>query len=116
MGPIQTARCQTCQAIVNPSWEMCAACHCPLTSHEIVIEPGHPNAHLVYFERADGVIYGPATVLDLANASAGGPQREWVIIAYQGLWEWVVSDRLRSKEAFERQVTPSPFTRITEPR
>lgn len=32
MGPTQSARCQTCKAIVNPAWETCAVCQHQLTS------------------------------------------------------------------------------------
>ncbi len=57
----------------------------------------------VYFERNDGCIYGPATVLDFMRASAGGPMRDWLVVEYQGLWEWVLSDRLRTRKQFETQ-------------
>jgi len=30
MGSTETARCQACQAIVNPAWATCAACQKPL--------------------------------------------------------------------------------------
>ena len=109
MGPTQTARCQTCQAIVNPVWKTCAACQSPLTSSGVVIEPAHPNVRPVYWERNNGVIYGPATVTDLAQVGTGGIEQLWVVIESHGQLAWVRSDRLRSKQAFERQVTPKPF-------
>lgn len=82
----------------------------------VTSEPAHPNARPVYFEREDGVIYGPARVLDLAEASAGGARRHWVIVEFEGQWEWIVADRLRVKRAFDEQQKPKPFERIKEPR
>lgn len=85
---------------------------------ETVIEPacrpdGSPVSS-VYFERNDGAICGPAKVLDFMRASAGGPPRDWVVVEFGGCWEFVLSDRLRSKRQFETQVKPRPFERIEE--
>ena len=81
-----------------------------------MIEPALPTARPIYWERNDGVIYGPATVTDLARVGTGGTEQWWVVIEYHGQPAWVRSDRLRSKQAFEEQVTPTPFERIKEPR
>jgi hypothetical protein len=70
----------------------------------------------VYFERNDGVIYGPAKVTDFTKTGSGGKERFWVIVEFEGQSAWIVSDRLRSKKAFETQVKPRPFERIEEPR
>ena len=83
---------------------------------EVVIEPAAPQARPVYYERNDGVIYGPAKVTDLAKTGSGGTERFWVIVEFEGHIEWVVSDRLRSKAAFETQAKPRPFERIKDTR
>jgi len=83
---------------------------------DIAIEPAAAHARPVYFERADGRIYGPATVTDLAKVGTGAAERFWVIIEFEGQPAWIRSDRLRSKTAFERQVKPIPFERIKEVR
>lgn len=70
----------------------------------ITIEPASPNAKPVYWERADGRIYGPARVTDLAKVGTGATEQFWVIVEYQGQPSWLRSDRLRSKRAFEQQV------------
>lgn len=70
----------------------------------------------VYFERNDGCIYGPAKILDFMQASAGGPKRDWLVVEHQGLWEWVLSDRLRTRAQFEQQLPMREVERIEEPR
>jgi hypothetical protein len=70
---------------------------------ETVIEPAHPNARPVYCERNDGVIYGPATVTDLARTGSGAKERFWVIVEFDGQLAWIRSDRLRSQRDFDRQ-------------
>lgn len=76
-------------------------------ARKTVIEPAcHPDGSPlppVYFERSDGSIYGPVKVLDFMRASAGGPKRDWLVVEHQGLWEWVLSDRLRTRKQFEQQ-------------
>lgn len=110
MGLSQAARCQTCQAMVNPTWETCAACQSPLALSGVVIEPAAPNPRPVYFEQADGLILGPAVPEFLAQAG----REFWVVVQYDGAPRWIRSDRLRSKPAFEHQVTPIPFERIRD--
>lgn len=85
-------------------------------SEAIIVEPAHPQTRPVYFERNDGVIYGPATVTDLAKTGTGTTEQFWVIVEFQGLWEWVVSDRLRSKQAFESQPTVRTVELVQEPK
>lgn len=111
MGPTQTARCQTCQAIVNPAWNTCAACHSPLTSSETVIEPAAPNARPIYWESGSGEILGPAQPEFLAKVGNGPRESYWVIALYEGLPIWINSMVLRSKRQFERQVK----LRVVEP-
>ncbi|MHC9064025.1 hypothetical protein ACYX34_15220 [Nitrospira sp. CMX1] len=66
MGSTQTTRCQTCQAVVNPAWESCAACRKPLipdwdTEYRrladltATLEPGDPHfpALMQTFDRCD---------------------------------------------------------------
>lgn len=81
----------------------------------VVIEPAHPHARPVYFERSDGVIYGPARVSHLAKTGRGLNERFWVIVEHEGQVIWVWSDRLRSKQQFENQVKPKVVELIKEP-
>lgn len=115
MGSVQTTRCQTCQAIVNPAWNTCAACGSPLTSTEIVIEPAALNARPVFWERT-GEIVGPGKPEFLAKVGSGPKESYWVIVAYDGLPVWINSTVLRSKKAYETQIKPRPFEQIEEPR
>lgn len=102
MGPTQTTRCQTCQAIVNPSWESCAACRSPLTSSEIVIEPAATNPRPVYWECGTGEILGPAVPEYLARDG----ETFWIVTTFEGQIRWINADRLRSRKAFEQQRKP----------
>lgn len=77
-----------------------------------LIEPAAPNARPVYWENADGVILGPAVPEFLAQAG----QQFWVIVQHEAMPRWVRADRLRSKQAFEKQVSPVPFERIKDVR
>ena len=77
---------------------------------EPVIEPacrpdGSPVSP-VYFERGDGVIYGPARVTDFAKTRSGEKEQFWVIVEFEGQAAWIVSERLRSKRQFEQQRKP----------
>jgi hypothetical protein len=65
----------------------------------MVIEPAAQHARPVYYERNDGVIYGPANVTDLAKTGSGDEARFWVIVECQGVVEWIESGRLRTKQA-----------------
>ena len=67
----------------------------------VVVEPAAKHARLVFFERNDGRIYGPAHPEFLAQ----GGEEFWVIVTYGGESVWIRSDRLRSKQVFEEQVT-----------
>lgn len=116
MGPTQTTRCQTCQAIVNPAWNTCAACGSLLTSSEIVIEPAAPNARPVFWERGTGEIVGPGQPEFLAKVGSGPKESYWVIALHQGLPVWINADRLRSRTAFEQQRKPQVVELIREVR
>jgi len=110
MGPTKTERCQTCQAVVNPAWETCAACRRPLTTSEIVIEPAAENARPIFWERATTEIVGPAQPEFLARVGTGPRTSYWVVALYGGLPVWINSTVLRSKQAFERQGKPMIVT------
>jgi len=116
MGPTKTERCQTCQAIVNPSWDTCAACQSPLTSSGTIIEPAASNARPVYWERANGEILGPARPEFLAKVGNGPKERYWVIAIYEGLPVWINATVLRSKRQFEQQKPKWAMELIQEPR
>lgn len=88
----------------------------PPSDADLVIEPAAPNAKPVHWERADGRIYGPAKVTDLAKTGTGAHERFWVIIEFHGETVWVRDDRLRSKRQFEIQVKPTVVELIKEPR
>ena len=116
MRPTRTARCQTCQAVVNPAWDTCAACQSPLTSSEIVIGPAAANARPIYWERGNGEICGPARPEFLARVGSGPKEGYWVVALYESGPIWINSTMLRSKRQFEQQVKPRPFEPIQEPR
>lgn len=75
-----------------------------------LIEPAAPNARPVFWETADRLILGPAVPEFLAQVGA----QFWVVVQYDGAPRWIRSDRLRSRRAFETQLTPIPFERIRE--
>ena len=79
---------------------------------EVTIEPAHPNARPVYWERGTGEIAGPAQPEFLAKAG----DTFWVVCQFQGVPVWVNADRLRSQQAFERQVKPKIVELVKEPR
>lgn len=81
-------------------------------SEAVTLEPAAPNARPVFWEQADGRILGPAIPEFLAQVG----DRFWVVVHFDGAPRWIRSDRLRSKQAFDQQVNPIPFERITEVR
>jgi hypothetical protein len=114
MGPTKTERCQTCQAVVNPTWETCAACRCPLSTNEILIEPAAPNARPIYWERATTEIVGPARPEFLARVGTGPKAQYWVVAEFHGQPVWINSIVLRSKKQFVQQVKPKAFVFVRE--
>lgn len=83
----------------------------------IVIEPamkpdGSPLA-LVFWERSDGSIVGPAQPEHFAKAGNGDRDEDfWIIAMYQDAPVWIRSDRLRSKRQFETQRPVQPIEPI----
>jgi len=110
--PDALIHCPACRAVANPAWETCAACQSPLALAGVVMEPAAAKARPVYWEAAAGQILGPAVPEFLAQVR----EHFWVVVQYDGAPRWIRSDRLRSKPAFEHQVTPIPFERIREVR
>jgi hypothetical protein len=84
------------------------------SSDSMTVESANAQARPVYFERNEGVIYGPARVSDLAKTGIGATERFWVIVEHEGQVIWVWSDRLRSKKAFDQQVMPKTIVLIKE--
>jgi hypothetical protein len=76
----------------------------------ITIEPAHPNARPVYWERGTREIVGPATPEFLARVGTGPNATYWVVAQFKELPVWINSTVLRSKQAFERQVKPRAIT------
>ncbi|MDZ4734662.1 MAG: hypothetical protein SGJ16_13885 [Nitrospirota bacterium] len=72
----------------------------------VVMPPAPLDAKPVYFIRNDGVIYGPATVLDLVKVDEGASEHVWLATEYHGDTVWIRSDRLRSQHQYERQTKP----------
>jgi len=71
---------------------------------DVTIEPASTNACPVYWERADGRIYGPALPEFLALVGLGLKSTDlWVVAIWDGCSIWIRSDRLRSRQAFESQ-------------
>jgi len=103
MSVLKTERCPACQAVVNPAWETCVACHQPLTTDEILIEPAAVNARPIYWERADLTIAGPAQPEFLARVGTGPRASYWVIAQFEGSPLWINTVVLRSRQAFEHQ-------------
>jgi hypothetical protein len=78
----------------------------------ITIEPAHPSARPVYWERATGEIVGPGVPEFLARVG----DAFWVVAQFQGEPVWINSDRLRSRRQFEGQVKPKVVEFVKEPR
>ena len=83
----------------------------------VVIEPAHPNARPIYWERNDGNIYGPARLQFLAQVGLGLKTTDFcVVVSFDGGLVWIRSDRLRSRQQFEAQHPMSVVTLVKEPR
>ena len=74
----------------------------------VVIESAHQNARPVYWERANGRIYGPGTPEFLARVG----DDFWIVATFAGHPYWIRSDRLRSRKAFEQQPEVREVKRI----
>lgn len=74
---------------------------------EIVIEPTSRDAKAVYWERANGRIYGPVCPEFMVKVGSGPSATFWVISTYQGQIIWIRSDRLRSQQAFQSRTKPN---------
>jgi len=82
---------------------------------DVVIEPAAPNARLIYWERATGIV-GPAQPEFLVMVGSGPTASFWVVVQFEGLPIWINSTVLRSQQAFAQQITPKVVDRIREPR
>ena len=69
-------------------------------SEPVTIDPAHPNARPVYWERNSGEIVGPAKPEFLAKVGASF----WIVTTFEGGMVWVNADQLRSRKAFEQHV------------
>ena len=84
---------------------------------DVTIQPASSTARPIYWERADGRIYGPAVPEFLAQVGVGLNTTDfWIVARFEGRPIWINSMVLRSKQAFEQQVAPKIFERIKEPR
>ncbi len=118
MSVIKTERCPLCQAVVNPAWETCMACHRLLNTSEIAMEPAAVNARPIYWERADLSIAGPATPEFLAKVGTGPKASFWVVAVYNGSPWWIRADTLRSRQDWEQasKVVDMTGLQVTLPR
>ena len=83
----------------------------------VVIEPASPTARLVYWERNDGRIYGPAIPEFLAHVGLGLKTTNfWVVTDCETQLVWIRSDRLRSRQQFEAQQPMRVVAFVKEPR
>ena len=82
----------------------------------IIIEPAHPNARPVFWERNTGEIVGPAQPEFLAKVGEGSNASYWVVAQFEGVPIWINSVVLRSKRDFETQMRLKPVELIREPR
>ncbi len=73
-----------------------------VTFSDIVIEPASPTAREIYWEQADGRIVGGVKPEFLAIVGTSPTASFWIVTEYQGLPRWIRSDRLRSRQAFEK--------------
>jgi hypothetical protein len=86
----------------------------PSISHHVVVEPAATHACQVYWKTNDGRILGPAVPEFLAQVGTGMAARFWVVVKYEGLPRWVLSDQLRSKQAFDSQCPVQTIKPIRE--
>lgn len=85
----------------------------PQPTAPVVIEPAHPHARPIFWERNDGRIYGPAAPEFLAQVGLGLKTTDfWVVADFETQSVWIRSDRLRSRKAFEQQPEVREVKRI----
>lgn len=89
--------------------------HRPNQSEPVTIEPAHPHARPVYWERASGEIVGPAKPEFLAKVGNGPRECHWLIAIYHDSPVWIRSECLRSKQQFETQVKPQVVELMKDP-
>src|SRR5262245_50098962 len=82
---------------------------------DVVIEPAHPNAKPVYWERR-GSIVGPGIPEFLAKVGDGPSANFWVVVQFEGLPVWVNSIMLRSRAQFETQRPLAVVELVRDPR
>ena len=135
MSTTAVGHCPHCAAVVNLHWPPCLVCHASMSpttetggisltapvpplqaGDQVLIEPAAPNPRPVYWERADTSIVGPGRPEFLAKVGEGPRATYWVVAQFQGVPVWINSIMLRSKKAYEQQVTPKPVQWIREPR
>jgi len=135
MSTTAVGHCPHCAAVVNLHWPSCLVCHASMSpttetggisltapvpplqaGDQVLIEPAAPNPRPVYWERADTSIVGPGRPEFLAKVGEGPRATYWVVAQFQGVPVWINSIMLRSKKAYEQQVTPKPVQWIREPR
>src|SRR5690242_8672079 len=81
----------------------------------VTIEPaltanGGPLS-VIYWETGDGRILGPAVPEFLAREK----ESFWIVTSFDGRSWWINADRLRSRRAFEGQVTSEIVEPVKEP-
>ena len=80
------------------------------SAEHTTIEPVPPSARPIFWERADGRIYGPGIPEFFAQVGYGPTASWWVCVQYEGLPVWINSTALRSKQAFKMQVLAVCFS------
>ena len=78
-------------------------------SELITIEPAHPQARPLYWERATGIV-GPAAPEFMVKVG----EAFWIVAQFEGVPVWIHSDRLRSRQQFKTQVIRKPVNLIKE--
>lgn len=75
-------------------------------------QPAEPSAKPVYWESPSGRICGPGTLEILAQDG----NSFWIAAVFEGQLRRICADRLRTRQAFERQAQPREVELIKEPR
>ena len=113
MSTTAVGQCSQCGAVVNLHWPACLVCHAPSETHssapteirsdDIVLEPASPTARPVYWESREGTWHGPVKPEYLGKTGTGDKEVFWVVVCYNKTVQWIRSDLLRSRQAFEAQ-------------
>lgn len=72
-------------------------------SAKLIVEPASSMASPIYWEAMDGTWHGPVKPEYLGRTGRGDGERFWVIVSYRGTVQWIWSDLLRSRQAYERR-------------